>query len=47
MTDLEKETLLKTILERVEQVSQRRSIPAGHSQAIQESIKHLFTKKLG
>lgn len=45
MTSWEKETLLREILERVEAVSARRDVKFSDTQAITESIKHLFKKK--
>jgi hypothetical protein len=45
MTAWEKETLLKEILERVEAVSRRRDVRHSDTQAITESIRHLFKKK--
>ena len=45
MTSWEKETLLREILERVEAVSDRRNLRSSDTQAITESIKHLFKKK--
>ena len=45
MTSWEKETLLREILKRVEDVSQRRSMRSSDTQAISESIKNLFKKK--
>jgi hypothetical protein len=47
VTEFEKDQLLKDILDRIDQVSQRRGIDSAHSQALRESIKHLFQKKVG
>jgi hypothetical protein len=46
ITSWEKETLLREILERVEDVSRRRDMRSSDTQAITESIRHLFKKKL-